>query len=218
MSDTTPNARTPATRLRHFVQDFSELLAVNTDESVLLNLGSELLADLVSVDDWLPAAYALPSPVRYRQYLLYTDVHEKFSVVSFVWGPGQETPIHDHTVWGLIGQLRGKETSQAYAHDAQGRLMPVGKPLTLRAGEVSAVSPTIGDLHVVRNARADGVSISIHVYGGNIGSIQRSTYDLLGKRKAFVSGYSNTSMPNLWDLSQELNTQLKAHNSLGLKI
>lgn len=217
MSETPLKAIASVTRLRHFVQDFSQLLAVGNDESVLLNLGSELLADLVSVDDWLPAAYALASPLRYRQYLLYTDVQEKFSVVSFVWGPGQETPIHDHTVWGLIGQLRGKETSQAYVPDAQGRLIPAGKPVTLRAGEVSAVSPTIGDLHVVRNARADGVSISIHVYGGNIGNIQRSTYDLLGKRKAFVSGYSNISMPNLWDRSEELNTLIKAQSSLGLK-
>jgi len=210
VTDTTPNASAPLTRLRHFVQAFSTLLAANSDEGVVLRMGSKLLEDLVAVDDWLPADYALASPIRYRQYLLYTDVREHFSVVSFVWGPGQETPIHDHTVWGLIGQLRGEETSQAYARDAQGQLLALGQPLTLRAGQVSAVSPTLGDLHVVRNARPDGVSISIHVYGANIGAIERSTYKLSGERQAFVSGYSNPSMPNLWDRSEEMNTQLKA--------
>ncbi len=32
---------------------------------------------------------------------------ERFCVVSFVWGPDQATPIHNHTVWGLVGVLRG---------------------------------------------------------------------------------------------------------------
>ena len=30
----------------------------------------------------------------------HVDARERFSVVSFVWAPGQKTAIHDHTVWG----------------------------------------------------------------------------------------------------------------------
>jgi predicted metal-dependent enzyme (double-stranded beta helix superfamily) len=190
-------------RLRQFVQDFAQLMATKPAESELLDQGSSLLADLVAVDDWLPEAYAIASPIRYRQYLLYTDVREDFSVVSFVWAPGQETPIHDHTVWGLIGQLRGKESSQAYVRDEAGRLQAHGSPLMLRAGDVTAVSPTVGDVHSVRNASGE-VSISIHVYGANIGAVERSTYNLRGELKAFISGYSNASMPNLWDRSADL--------------
>jgi predicted metal-dependent enzyme (double-stranded beta helix superfamily) len=60
------------------------------------------------------------------------------------------------------------------------------------AGEAECVSPTIGDLHRVANARVDGVSISVHAYGGNIGKIVRHVYDLqTGATKDFVSGYSN---------------------------
>ncbi len=66
---------------------------------------------MIRHDDWLPAAYAAPDPARYRQYLLHCDSAERFSIVSFVWGPGQLTPIHDHTVWGLVGVLRGAEIS-----------------------------------------------------------------------------------------------------------
>jgi len=40
----------------------------------------------------------------------------------------------------------------------------------LRAGEVDAVGPEIGDIHRVSNGLAHGVSVSIHVYGGNIGA------------------------------------------------
>lgn len=57
----------------------------------------------------------------------------------------------------------------------------------------------IGDIHRVRNAYDDRVSISIHLYGGNIGRIRRSVYSAdTGQRKEFVSGYSNTMVPNLW--------------------
>jgi predicted metal-dependent enzyme (double-stranded beta helix superfamily) len=142
--------------------------------------------------------------VRYRQFLLHADSTERFSVVSFVWGPGQATPVHDHTVWGLIGMLRGAECSQGYALDAQGNAQSQGEPVRLDAGDVEAVSPTIGDLHRVHNARADRVSISIHVYGANIGAVRRHTYPAEGGRKPFVSGYSNALLPNLWDRSAEL--------------
>ncbi len=76
-------------------------------------------------DDWLPEDCARPDPQRYQQYLLHVDSRQRFSVVSFVWGPGQITPVHDHRVWGLIGMLRGAEYSQPYAFDA-GRPHPSG--------------------------------------------------------------------------------------------
>ena len=79
-----------------------------------------------------------------------------------------------------------------------------GAAVRLDAGDVEAVSPTVGDLHRVHNAHADRVSVSIHVYGANIGAVQRHTYPAEGGRKPFVSGYSNALLPNLWDLSAEL--------------
>src|SRR6187402_2584260 len=104
-------------RLRSLVLGFAELLETSREEATILARGSALLSDLVAHDDWLPDEYAKPDPARYQQYLLHCDSRERFSVVSFVWGPGQATPIHDHTVWGLIGMLRGAEYSQGYAFD-----------------------------------------------------------------------------------------------------
>ena len=63
-----------------------------------------------------------------------------------------------------------------------------------------AVSPTIGDVHEIANAYDDRVSISIHVYGANIGAVERAVYDLAtGAEKPFISGYANASLPNLWN-------------------
>jgi predicted metal-dependent enzyme (double-stranded beta helix superfamily) len=198
--------------LRDFVQQLAVLLDKRPPESEILDHGGKLLATLVSKDGWLPEAYAQPDPHRYQQYLLYADARERFSVVSFVWGAGQSTPIHDHTVWGLIGMLRGAETAQSFAQTSDGRWHPDGELQRLLPGQVEAVSPTGGDVHQVHNALADQVSISIHVYGANIGAVPRSVYLPDGTRKPFVSGYSNITLPNLWDRSQELNATLRATN------
>ncbi|MFJ2983271.1 MULTISPECIES: cysteine dioxygenase [unclassified Pseudomonas] len=190
-------------RLRHFIGALCELIDRDADEATLLDHGQGLLRSLVSHDDWLPDELAQPDPSRYQQYLLHCDSRQRFSVVSFVWGPGQQTPIHDHRVWGLIGMLRGAEYSQGFARTEHGVLVPAGAPVRIDPGHVEAVSPRIGDIHQVSNAFADQVSISIHVYGANIGAVNRAVYLPDGSEKPFISGYSNTRLPNIWDLSKE---------------
>jgi predicted metal-dependent enzyme (double-stranded beta helix superfamily) len=190
-------------RLRHFIESLAKLLDQQPDEATLLDHGHNLLAELVAHDDWLPDDFAQPDPQRYQQYLLHCDSRQRFSVVSFVWGPGQRTPIHDHRVWGLIGMLRGAEHSQGFVRDETGALRPDGSPIRLVPGQVEAVSPRIGDIHQVSNAFTDQVSLSIHVYGGNIGAVKRAVYAEDGSEKPFISGYSNTRLPNIWDLSKE---------------
>jgi predicted metal-dependent enzyme (double-stranded beta helix superfamily) len=185
-------------RLRELVLGLGELLDSTRDERVIIERGGQLLTALVSVDDWLPEEFARPSPEHHQQYLLHCDSRERFSVVSFVWGPGQQTPVHDHRVWGLVGVLRGAEYNQAYVRNGLGQLLPEGSRQLLSRGTVSAVSPSLGDLHRVENAERDRVSISIHVYGANIGAVRRATYDASGTAESFASGYSNGVLPNLW--------------------
>lgn len=192
---------TKISRLREFVGQLSLLIEKNLPETELLAQGSALLADLVAHDDWLPEAFAQPHPTYYQQYLLAADPQQRFSVVSFVWGPGQQTPIHDHRVWGLVGVLRGREINEPFTRDAEGRLQAAGVPAILQPGQVTFLSPATGDIHRVSNALSDQVSISIHVYGGNIGAISRAVFPESGGSKPFISGYSNTVVPNLYDLS-----------------
>jgi len=185
------------TRLRNFVQELTDLVSGTSNEATLLGSGSELLERLVTHDDWLPEVFAKPDPHRYQQYLLHCDPLERFSIVSFVWGPGQSTPVHDHTVWGLIGVMRGTERCEEYTDDVTlsgEHLLPVGG--------IDRVSPTVGDIHRVSNALRDEVSLSIHVYGANIGAVSRHVFDATnGAPSEFISGYSSDLVPNLWDRS-----------------
>jgi predicted metal-dependent enzyme (double-stranded beta helix superfamily) len=185
---------TDTTRLHGFVAAFTRLVDDGAGEERIFSEGKALLAGLVAHDDWLPADYARASEQRYQQYLLYCDPAERFSVVSFVWGPGQATPVHDHTVWGMVGVLRGAELCEEFAG------MPPRPTCShhLGTGAVDLVSPRVGDVHRVSNACADQVSVSIHVYGANIGKVERHVFDpVTGAPSPFVSGYANAGAPAL---------------------
>jgi predicted metal-dependent enzyme (double-stranded beta helix superfamily) len=194
MPDLAPNL----SRLRAYVQDMTRLVERHgADEPRMLDEGETLLRGLVTLDDWLPAEFAAPAPESYRQYLLYCDPLERFSVVSFVWMPGHRTPIHDHTVWGLVGVMRGEELCEEYSPSIRQVNSHKSKP-----GDIDRVSPGIGDIHVVSNA-GQQTAVSIHVYGANIGAVRRHTYDpATGQAKEFISGYHNRALPNLWDRSR----------------
>lgn len=185
-------------RLSHFVQQMTTLTRKPAvEESEILERGREYLGALIAHDDWLPAFCAEPHPEHYQQYLLHCDPEERFSVVSFVWGPGQKTPVHDHTVWGLVGMLRGQEVSRRFEPGNNGFVEKETEYLS--PGEIDAVSPTVGDIHSVANSYEDRVSISIHVYGANIGRVKRHVFDpTSGRPKEFISGYANSVIPNLW--------------------
>ena len=164
----------------------------------MVSEGSRILGGLLANDDWLPEFAAVPDPTIYRQYLLHCDPLERFSIVSFVWGPGQRTPVHDHTVWGLIGVLRGEEMSRRYIESAEGHIAPAGEA-RYRPGAIDVVSPARGDIHEVISVHEHGPSVSIHVYGANIGAVRRHVFDIKnGGRKQFISGYSSPVVPNLW--------------------
>ena len=183
--------------LRRFVTTLTHLVSRTQHERTLLAEGRDALAQLISRDDWLPDAFARPRPDRYAQYLLHADALERFSVVSFVWGPGQRTPVHDHTVWGLVGVLRGAEACDEFEL-RDGDVVSTGRQHVMQAGEIEAVSPTVGDWHRVSNALADRASVSIHVYGANIGAVRRHKLDDAGLLHDFISGYDSDVLPNLW--------------------
>jgi predicted metal-dependent enzyme (double-stranded beta helix superfamily) len=201
---------TNSARFRDFIARMSTLVDRHgADEPRIFDEGGALLAGLVRHDDWLPPEFARASAESYRQYLLYCDPQERFSVVSFVWGPGQRTPIHNHTVWGLVGMMRGEEFCEEYAPPVPGQPMRKTGEHRVRPGDIDRVSPRIGDIHVVSNALPDRPSISVHAYGANIGAVARHVFDpLTGQASGFVTGYHNTELPNFWDRSAEVRARI----------
>jgi 3-mercaptopropionate dioxygenase len=175
-----------------FLDEMDALFTTRSSEAHTLNRAETSLRGLLASALWLPAEYTQANPEKYQQLALYVDPQSRYSVVSFVWGPGQATPIHNHTVWGLVGVLDGAETCEEFTRDAAGTWRP-SHAHPLPRGAIDRVSPSIGDVHRVSNAMAGQTTVSIHVYGGNIGRIARSVFDADGTVRPFVSGYSNSA-------------------------
>jgi predicted metal-dependent enzyme (double-stranded beta helix superfamily) len=104
-----------------------------------------------------------------------------------VWNPGQGSPIHDHCTWGVIGQYQGEEEESRF-RIINNRLERIGVVLA-RPGDVNHVYPPSRDIHQIMN-RSSRPTISIHIYGGDIGSQRRHTYDAnTAAMHEFISGY-----------------------------
>lgn len=190
------NARHPDP-LAVFIGGLEGLVDGGADEAAIFRDGRTLLAALIARDDWLPAALAEPDPAGYRIHLLHRDPAGRFSVSAMVWGPGQGTPIHDHTVWGMVGVLRGRERCEEFRLPARpGEPLVAGHVHELEPGDIDLVSPTVGDIHRVSNALAGGTSVSIHVYGADIAAITRSRWEADGRVTPFTSPYASCLLPS----------------------
>jgi predicted metal-dependent enzyme (double-stranded beta helix superfamily) len=175
-----------------FVADMRALIAeVRHDEAMLMQRGRARLAELVSRDDWLPDRFALVPQGAFKQYMLYREDGVDFSVLSVAWAPRQKAIAHDHTMWGMFGQLRGAESSRIYDMPIAGQPMTIRSEVLLRPGDTACISPALGDIHDVENVD-DGVSVSIHVYGGDLEAVldRRHRYDTAtGQMIPFESSY-----------------------------
>ncbi len=179
-------------RFNDFLGSMSVLIdTFGRDEAKMLSEGRKLVAELVADGFWLPERFRQADSKGFKQYMLYRDRNLRFTVLCVVWNPGQSAPPHDHTIWGIIGQLQGAERSRDYFTPDSNGPMKIRQEEVLKPGETAVVAPSIGDIHDVTNV-SDGVSISIHVYGGDLASVasRRRYYDAeTGTPKAFVTSY-----------------------------
>lgn len=120
----------------------------------------------------LTSGQCVPDAQRYCQHVAYVDPRGRFSIVSLVWLPGQATPIHDHACWCVVGVVLGREEETRYDALPGDRLRRQAVCHN-DAGSVCWLVPPDsglpGGIHQVR-AVSDGVTISLHIYGDDIGA------------------------------------------------
>jgi 3-mercaptopropionate dioxygenase len=172
----------------HFVANITALVEIEPSQATLLSEARTHLATLIHKSDWLAPQFKKARPDRYAQYLLHKDPLNRFSVVSFVWNTGHQTPVHNHTVWGLVGVLEGAEKCEEFKL-VNGLPIYSGHSHVMKTGDIEAVFPPNNDWHKVSNALDSGVTVSIHLYGADIGQVRRNKLEADGTIGSFVSGY-----------------------------
>lgn len=168
-------------RLADLVCSIREVVRSGADDARVAAGVAERLAPYLGTD-FLTPAQREPDPAHYKQHILHVEADGRFSIVALVWLPGQETPIHDHVSWCVVGVHEGQEHETRYrvveGDDGTPYLVEDGHTIN-PPGSTAALTPP-GDIHKVAN-RGTSLAISLHVYGadiGKLGSSIRRRYDL----------------------------------------
>jgi 3-mercaptopropionate dioxygenase len=115
----------------------------------------------------LPDCVHDPIADHYARRELYRSRDLGYSVVAMTWGPGQGTPIHDHSgLWCVEGVWEGQlEITQYELLEHQGDRFRFRAAGAMQAGTGSAgslIPPH--EYHTIRNASPEAVAVSLHVY------------------------------------------------------
>ena len=115
----------------------------------------------------LPDCVLEPVADHYARRELYRCESSGYSVVAMTWGPGQGTPIHDHSgLWCVEGIWHGQlEITQYELREQQGERFhfePVGTHLAGAGSAGSLIPPH--EYHTIRNPSRDAIAVSLHIY------------------------------------------------------
>jgi predicted metal-dependent enzyme (double-stranded beta helix superfamily) len=105
-----------------------------------------------------------------------------YSLQIFVWPPGTETKIHDHSSWGVYCCAVGSIFEERYERLDDGsrldhaRLRMTRQRMWSTDDGASSVLPHDGGIHRVGNP-GNEVAISVHLYGPRLGEVDGRDYD-----------------------------------------
>jgi 3-mercaptopropionate dioxygenase len=152
--------------LRDFTRVLDDLTSRELAIPRLISLIAPEFARVLIEPNLLAPAAQASGAMSYAQHTLHTSPSGHYSLVSLVWRPGDETPVHDHHAWGLAGVYRGHELETRYAWCDRTGTVPGLRPVEhqdFSAGQVMSIVPP-SDIHRVRNP-ASTLTISLHLYG-----------------------------------------------------
>jgi predicted metal-dependent enzyme (double-stranded beta helix superfamily) len=147
--------------------------------------------------DWTmpdPRYMQLQPDAPYGSYLLYLSPDDDLSIVLDVFMAGQAAVTHNHCCWGVFTCLEGTERERLYDAPPDLSGPPVETATRLRPpGVVTLAAPEANAFHQVECADGSARSVSLHLYGADIGRIRRQKWDAgAGAYADFRGGYSNT--------------------------
>lgn len=150
-------------------EDTARIECIRREFPVLLrntSLFARILADITSGGKYPDLGY----PTMFdNELLLCADANRLFSLRLFLWDPGDYTPVHDHSSWGVIGPVSGKLEVVNYRREdsgsqaAQAHLVEAER-LLLQPGETAFTLPLNDGIHMIGNPTSEAM-LSLSLYG-----------------------------------------------------
>ena len=142
-------------------------VAAGDEHAVTAALRNTLCKMIRDRDVNLPDCVFDPIQDHYARRELYRSPELGYSVVAMTWGPGQGTPMHDHSgLWCVEGVWDGElEITQFELLERNGENFRFRAAGGMHAGPGSAgslIPPH--EYHTIRNASQDAVAVSLHIY------------------------------------------------------
>ena len=149
------------------VQALDAAVEAGDQHAITAALRNTLCALIRDHDVQLPNCVHEPIVDHYARRELYRSPRHGYSVVAMTWGPGQGTPVHDHSgLWCVEGVWDGQlEITQYELLERDGERFRFRAAGGMQAGPGSAgslIPPH--EYHSIRNASSDAVAISLHIY------------------------------------------------------
>lgn len=139
------------------------------EHAITAALRGTLCALIRDRDVRLPDCVHDPIHDHYARRELYRSDAHGYSVVAMTWGPGQGTPVHDHSgLWCVEGVWDGElEIVQYELLERDGDRFRFRAAGGMQAGPGSAgslIPPH--EYHTITNSSANRIAISLHIYKG----------------------------------------------------
>lgn len=146
---------------------FDNAVQAGDTPSTMRALRSALCNAIKSDDIHLPECVFESCPGHYARRELYRSGEHGYCVIAMTWGPGQGTPIHDHSgMWCVEGVWQGALEVVQYElleqDDPRYHFRPAGV-IQAGAGSAGSLIPP-HDHHTICNASDHDLAISVHVY------------------------------------------------------
>ncbi len=162
--------------LEPLVEGLSQATRRSGDVAEVTSRVKSLLQELDD-DLEIPESYVQPLADRYARRLLHRCSEGTYSVIAMTWGPGQGTPLHDHSgLWcvecvheGAIDVVQFDLLERRSADDPTAVHYRFSPQETVRAtrGSAGALIPPF-EYHTIANASSVDRAVTLHVYGGDL--------------------------------------------------
>jgi hypothetical protein len=104
-----------------------------------------------------------------NEIVLFQDPGRAFSLRMFIFGPGEKTPVHDHSAWGVLGSAFGHLEVVRYRREDDGAVeglaqLSVAERRVLDPGETETTLALDQGIHRT-GSPAGGATLMVNIYG-----------------------------------------------------
>lgn len=157
--------------LDHYVADVAALIERGGPMQATVEAVLAAKKRFVTSGAGIPAQYTHMNPtVPYTRNLVHLDPAGRFCVIALVWGPFQETAVHDHMNWCVVGVVSGCAHITNYdrlddeTDPARVELVIRNSAMAPPGSAAALLPPRRSNIHKMANAGRLN-TVSLHTYG-----------------------------------------------------